>query len=81
MGAVVEVDRDRARRRPESADYDAAAPGVCPEDLVWVRVLAADERVELGAGDGRHVSSSSRRMPATGIATQSGRLSSSYWSS
>jgi hypothetical protein len=43
-------------------------------------VFTTRERVELGGGD-RHSDSSSRLIPATGIGSQSGRLSSSYCNS
>ena len=51
------------------------------EDRVGVHVLAANDRLELAVGDGGHVPSKIRAMPATGIEIQSGRLLSSYRSS
>jgi hypothetical protein len=51
------------------------------EECVRVRVLAAEKPVELLLRGGRHSASTSlasrRSIPATGIATQSGRLLSS----
>ena len=65
-----------------SARMTHAVPvGVRAEHVVRVAVLAPDEPVEFSGGHAHASASSSRRMPATGIATQSGRLSSSYWSS
>ena len=72
------------RRGPERAHDHAAVVRVRAEDRVRVRVLAADDAVEVGGGgDGHmgiafpHSASSSRRIPATGMPTQSGRLLSS----
>src|SRR5450631_2404962 len=78
--APVETDGDRARRRAQRAHDDAVSVGMGAEHGVRLRVLAANERVEF-TSDHRHTESSSRLIPATGIGSQSGRLSSSYWSS
>ena len=77
---VVKARVDPASGRTQGPDHDAGSVGVRAEHGVWVGVLATDECVELLCGDG-HEDSSRRLIPATGIATQSGRLSSSYWSS
>jgi hypothetical protein len=74
--AVAELRADAVRRGPQRTHNHAPVVRVRPEHGVRVGVLASDERVELTGSD-VHSPSSSRRMPATGIATQSGRLSSS----
>ena len=79
--ALARLHRDGLRGGTQRADDDAVvAVGVGAEDRVRFGVLALGERVELGFGDG-HSDSRSRAMPATGIGSQSGRLSSSYCSS
>ena len=79
-GAVVELGRDLGGARAQDTDRHTVTLGMGAQYRVRVRVLAPDQGVELVGGDG-HDSSSSRLIPATGIGTQSGRLSSSYWSS
>ncbi len=78
-GGILQLRLDRARLhahrlrlRPERAHDDAA-----------VRLVRAEDRVRVGAELDHAVigSSMSRWMPRTGIPTQPGRLSSSYWSS
>jgi hypothetical protein len=64
---------DAFRLGPEGANHDAAVLRVGAEQAVRVGEATLDELV-----DGAHASSSSRRwIPATGMRTQSGRLSSS----
>jgi hypothetical protein len=53
--AVVEVGCDRTCRGPEGADLHAALDRVGTEDSVRVGVLAANQCVELGGGDGSHL--------------------------
>ncbi len=67
-------------RRAQRAHDDAAVDRMGPEHRVRLGVLAARERFEFAVGDG-HSDSSRRTIPATGIGSHSGRLSSSYWSS
>ena len=70
---------DRLGRGPERADDHAAVRRVRAEE--GVRVAVCDgRRSQSVSGERSHASlgsSSSRRIPATGIATQSGRLLSS----
>ena len=75
------LDRHRLRRGAKRPHHDPIVGRVRSEDRVRLRVLAAREGVELGLGDRAHSDSSSRSIPATGIGSQSGRLSSSYCSS
>src|SRR5205814_4845873 len=77
---VVQLGGDGPGRGAVRAQHHAAVLAVRAEDPVRVRVLAPHERVEL-CGCDLHSSSNRRRIPATGIGTQSGRLSSSYCSS
>jgi hypothetical protein len=58
--------------------------GVGAEHRMRVRVLPADDAIEIGGGGDGHMrtafpqsESNNRRIPATGIPTQSGRLLSS----
>jgi hypothetical protein len=75
------VDGDRLGRGPQRADDHPAVLGarVGAENRVGLGVVAVREQVELCGGDGRcgHESSSRRATPATGIGSQSGRLSRS----
>ena len=79
--AAVGLDRDRLRRRAQRPDDDAALGRMGAQDGVGLRMLAADEGLEVVLGDGGHAASRRRAIPATGMGNQSGRLSSSYWSS
>ena len=62
--------------RAQRANDDSAVLRMGAENGMRVRMLAADERLELAGGDG-HAPSNIRPMPATGIGIQSGRLLSS----
>src|SRR4051812_15759826 len=77
MRPVLGHHLDLGRRRPERANHHRTVVGVCAEVPMRVGVLAGDQLVGFA-----HVfiysESRSRRIPATGIATQSGRLFSSY---
>ena len=79
--ALAGLDRDRLRAGAQRADHDSAVVGVGAEDRMGFGMLATRERIELGLGDHQAGSSSRRTMPATGIGSQLGRLSSSYCSS
>ena len=72
-----------SRRRAQHPDgHRAVLARMRAEHGVRLMVLAPGDGVELGLRHGAHeVSSKSRVIPATGIGNQSGRLSSSYWSS
>src|SRR4051794_41068744 len=84
LAAVVggpDQDEDALGVGPEGADDGAALGGVRPEQAVRVAEVARDDAPDVLL-DAHEIGSSSRRaMPATGMAAQSGRLSSSYWSS
>jgi hypothetical protein len=80
LGAVLQVKFHPGRRRPQHAHHHVLAVGVGTEHRVRVGVLATHQGVQFLIHH-RHAASSNRLMPATGIATQSGRLSSSYCSS
>jgi hypothetical protein len=70
---ALDANLDALRLGPEGADDDAAVLRMRPEQAVRIRQPSLDELI-----DGAQMpSSSSRWMPATGIRTQSGRLSSS----
>ena len=78
--APAEVGRDALGVGAEGAQDDAVVVGVGAEQRVRVAEVAGDEPLDvLGHGVLAHAtgSSSRRAIPATGIATQSGRLSSS----
>ena len=80
VGGIEDVGRDALGVGAERAQDDAAVIGVGAEQRVRVAEVARDEPFDvLGQGALAHAtgSSSRRAMPATGIATQSGRLSSS----
>ena len=74
------LDRDLLGGRAQRAHDHAAVDRMGAEHRVRLRVLAVREGFELASGDG-HSDSSRRTIPATGIGSHSGRLSSSYWSS
>ena len=72
--AAGRIESFHRKQLPQSLDYTDA-------DGVRLGMLPAHERFQVVLGDGRHCPSKRRAIPATGIGNQSGRLSSSYWSS
>src|SRR5207244_12861293 len=78
--AVGRGQGDRGGGRAHRAHHDAAVVLVRAEDRMRVAVFAADQPLEI-EGRGDHSVSRRPAIERTGIATQSGRLSSSYCSS
>src|SRR5205085_4819481 len=54
-GALLNVRGDCTRRGTQRPDLDSAIDWVSAEDPVRIGVLPADQRVELGVGDGGHL--------------------------
>jgi hypothetical protein len=68
-------------RGPERAHHHLAVLHVGAEQPVRVVVLAADQPLDLVGPAGHGVTSSSRRMPPSGICSHAGRCLASYMTS